>query len=149
MQLERKTLVAEHVELGAVIGDLLHHAARRPPPIADIAQLRWRMSRLLLAHLAKEDRLLHPMLQRSGDPAVAALSRRFEAEMGGLSDGFKAYMQDWDAGRIEARPDAFEAASRALAAALADRIRREETQLYRHIPGDRTAGEVDADVVRP
>lgn len=134
MQLQRETLVKEHAELAAVIGDLLHHAASRPPPIADLAQLRWRLSRLLLAHLAKEDRLLHPMLQRGDDPVAAALSRRFEEEMGGLSDGFKAYMQDWDAPRIAERPDAFEAATRGLAAALADRIHCEETQLYRHIP---------------
>jgi len=134
MALRRETLVEEHAELGAVVGDLRRRAALRPLPIADIAQLRWRLSRLLLAHLAKEDRLLHPMLQRAGNPVVAALSRRFEEEMGGLSDGFKAYMQDWDAPRIEAEPDAFETATRALAAALADRIHREETQLYRHIP---------------
>ncbi|MDJ0278338.1 hemerythrin domain-containing protein [Sphingomonas sp. 2R-10] len=134
MQLRRETLVAEHAELLAVIGDLLRHAARRPQPVADIAQLRWRLSRLLLAHLAKEDRLLHPMLQRGGDPVAAALSHRFEEEMGGLSDGFKAYMQDWDAQRIAADPGGFETATRSLATALSDRIRREETQLYRHIP---------------
>jgi iron-sulfur cluster repair protein YtfE (RIC family) len=149
MQLERHTLIAEHAELGAMLGDLLRHAARRPPPIADIAQVRWRMSRLLLAHLAKEDRLLHPLLQRSGDPAAVRLSQQFEAEMGGLSDAFKAYMQDWDAGRIEADPAAFEAASRALAAVLADRIRREETQLYRHIPAAPPARTVDAGRVAP
>ena len=141
MALRRETLVEEHAALGAVIGDLLRCAALRPLPFAELAQLRWRLSRLLLAHLAKEDRLLHPMLQRGADPVAAALSRRFEEEMGGLSDGFKAYMQDWDAPRIEAQPDAFETATRGLAAALADRIHREETQLYRHIP----MAKVDAD----
>ncbi len=144
MAIKRETLVEEHAGLIAIIGDLLRHAGHRPPPVAEIARLRWRLSRLLLAHLAKEDRMLHPMLQRGNDPAAAALSRRFEEEMGGLSDAFKAYMQDWDTARIEEDPGAFETASKALAAALADRIRREETQLYRHIPGEPAPAKVDA-----
>ncbi len=134
MALRRETLVKEHAELATVIGELVRHAARRPLSATDIAQLRWRLSRLLLAHLAKEDRLLHPMLQRGDDPVAAALSRRFEEEMGGLADGFKAYMQDWDAQQIADHPDAFETATKGFAATLSDRIRREETQLYRHIP---------------
>ncbi|PZT93153.1 MAG: hypothetical protein DI625_11290 [Sphingomonas sp.] len=148
MQLTRETLVDEHAELTAVIGELVEQAAQRPLPASAVAPLRWRLSRLLLAHLAKEDRLLHPLLQRGGDPVAAALSRRFEEEMGGLADAFKAYMHDWNGQQIADDPDGFETATRGLAAVLADRIRREETQLYRHIPGATPPAEVDAGALR-
>ncbi len=142
--IRRETLIDEHAAIEAVAADLLHHAAERPASIAAIARTRWQFSRLLLAHLAKEDRLLHPQLQRGGSPEAADLSRRFEAEMGGLAEAFKRFMTTWDGDRIAADPDAFERDALTIVTALSARIHREETQLYRHIPAPPDPREVDA-----
>ncbi len=142
--LDRETLVDEHAAIEAVAADLLVGAAQRPPDLVLLGQHRWRLSRLLLAHLAKEDRLLHPQLQRSDNAETVALSRRFEAEMGGLADAFKTFMATWDATAIADDPAGFEADARQVLTALADRIRREEMQLYRHIPPGPASHEVDA-----
>ena len=103
-----------------------------------------------LLRLAAQTALLEAeaLAEVGGDPVAAALSRRFEEEMGGLADAFKAYMHDWNGQQIADDPDGFETATRGLAAVLADRIRREETQLYRHIPGATPPAEVDAGALR-
>jgi len=137
------TLVAEHIAIETTAADLLLHAGQRPLDTAAIATTRWTLSRTLLAHLAKEDLLLYPMLRRSPVVAVADLARRSAEEVGGLSDGFKAYMRRWSGEAIARDPDGFERDTRTLVAALRDRVRHEESQLYRHIPGAATAPKVD------
>jgi len=136
-------LILEHMELASVAADLLCHAQARPIDPAAVAMARWSLSRQLLAHLATEDRLLYPMLRRSPDPRTAALADRFATELGGLADTFKAYMRHWTAERIARDADGFERDTRTLSAQLDERIRREEAELYRHIPDTRTAAKVD------
>lgn len=139
-------LMHEHLELAAAAAELLRHATVRPVDPAAIATARWSLSRQLFAHLATEDLLLYPMLRRSRDAATARLAERFAAELGGLADGFRDYMRRWDAERIGRDPEGFERETRTLAEQLGERIRREETELYRHIPDARTAPKVDVGV---
>jgi hypothetical protein len=146
--LDRKTLVDEHMALEAMAIDLSLHAQARPLDRGEIARTRWRLGRMLLAHLAQEDSVLHPLLQRGPCPVAAAMSRQLAHEMGGLADGFKAYIADWDGERMDADPDGFERATCDLVAALSDRIRVEETQLYRHIPDVTRPRTVDVGVRR-
>jgi len=136
-------LILEHMQLASIAADLLAHAAARPIDPASIAASRWSLSRQLLAHLATEDRVLYPMLRRSPDRATAALADRFAAELGGLADTFKDYMRHWTAERLARDPDGFERDTRGLSAWLDERIRREEAELYRHIPDMRTVATVD------
>lgn len=141
--LSHDTLVAEHIAIETIAADLRHLAGQRPLDTVAVARTRWMLSRTLLAHLAKEDLLLYPMLQRSAVAEVANLARRSAEEIGGLSDGFKAYMRRWTSEAIARDLDGFERATQAILAALHARIRREETQLYRHIPGTAAAPTVD------
>ncbi len=136
-------LILEHMELASIAADLLRRAEARPIDLTSIAASRWSLSRQLLAHLATEDRLLYPMLRRSPDRAAAALADRFANELGGLADTFKDYMRHWTAERIMHDPDGFERDTRALSKQLDERIRREEAELYRHIPDMRTVAKVD------
>ena len=137
------TLVAEHLEIEIGAADLLLHAGHRPlDPIA-IANSRWSFSRKLMAHLAKEDLLLYPMLRRSPQAEDAALAQRSIEEVGGLCDAFKDYMRRWTSDAMVADPDGFERDTQGLVAALRDRIQREESQLYRHIPGAPAEPKVD------
>ncbi len=136
-------LILEHLELASIAADLLRHAEARPIDPAAIATTRWSLSRQLLAHLATEDRLLYPMLRRSPDQATAALADRFAAELGGLAEMFKDYMRHWTAERMACDPDGFERDTRALSTQLDERIRREEAELYRHIPDPQMVAKVD------
>ncbi len=141
--LSHDTLVTEHIAIETIAADLRLLAGQRPVDTAAIASTRWMLSRTLLAHLAKEDRLLYPMLQRSPVAEVADLARQSVEETGGLSDGFKDYMRRWTGDAIARDLDGFERATQAILTVLHDRIRREETQLYRHIPGAAAAPKVD------
>ncbi|PXA91856.1 cation-binding protein [Nostoc sp. 3335mG] len=136
-------LILEHLQLASTAADLLRHAEARPIDPAGIATARWSLSRQLFAHLAKEDRLLYPLLRRSPDRATAALADRFAAELGGLADRFREYMCRWTAERIARDPDGFERDTRALSMQLDERIRREEAELYRHIPAMQAVATVD------
>lgn len=141
--LDYDTLVAEHLDIETTAADLLHHAGHRPLDAAAVATARWSLSRKLLAHLAKEDLLLYPMLQRSKVAGIADLARHSAQEVGGLCEAFKAYMRRWTGEAIAADPDGFERETRGIVAALHDRILREESQLYRHIQGAPAAPKVD------
>ncbi len=141
--LRAEDLIREHLQLASVAADLLRHAEARPIDPASIATTRWSLSRLLFAHLATEDRVLYPMLRRSADRKTAELADRFATELGGLADTFKGYMLDWTAERIQRDPDGFERDTRMLYARLGERIRREEAELYRHIPDTRSVAKVD------
>ncbi|KQM98247.1 hemerythrin domain-containing protein [Sphingomonas sp. Leaf25] len=142
--LHRDRLSEEHRAIEAVAAGLLGLCATRPLDPGAVARARWQLSRLLLAHLATEDQLLYPLLERDPSPEVANLSRRMQAQMGGLADAFKAYMRDWDGTALAADPDGFVHATRAVLAALGQRIRQEESQLYRHIPPPSAPRTVDA-----
>ncbi|MEH3039970.1 MAG: hemerythrin domain-containing protein [Sphingomonas paucimobilis] len=142
--LDPDNLLSEHLAIEGIAADLTHHAAQRPLDAAAVAKTRWALSRQLLAHLAKEDRLLYPRLQRSPDAAVAALADRFAAELGGLSDAFKQYMRHWTAESIATDADGFERDTHAVLHALRNRIHHEESELYRHIPRAPAAAKVDA-----
>ncbi len=142
--LHRDRLSDEHKAIEQIAATLLGLCAARPLDPAAVAPIRWQLSRLLLAHLATEDRLLYPLLERDPTPGVADLSRRMQVQMGGLADAFKTYMRDWDGTAIATDPDGFVHATRAVLAALSQRIRQEESQLYRHIPPPSTPRKVDA-----
>lgn len=141
--LSYERLMAEHMEIEIGAADLLLHAGRRPLDPTAIAKTRWSFSRKLMAHLTKEDLLLYPMLRRSPLPEVAALAERSVEESGGLRDAVKDYMRRWTSDSMAADPDGFERDTHVLLAALRERILREESQLYRHIPGAPASAKVD------
>lgn len=122
-------LKRQHVEIAKVarlLGATVANAAQPQP----IAALRWQLARLLMTHLAMEDRLFYPALQRMADSAARETGARFQTEMGGLGASFSTYMAHWSDDRVAADWPGFCAATRALLAALANRIEREDRQLY-------------------
>ena len=144
--LSYERLVAEHLEIEIEAADLLHHAGHRPLDPTAIANSRWSFSRKSMAHLAKEDVLLYPMLRRNPVAEVAALAAEAAGDVGGLRDAFKDYMRRWTSDGIAADPDGFDRDTRAIVAALRERVLREESQLYPHIPGAPAAAKVDGRV---
>lgn len=90
-----------------------------------------KLAGVLRIHLAQEDKVLYPQLMASPVPAVAETAQRFVAEMGQIGAVFTDYATRWrtieavlaDTGRLREE-------TKALFAALSDRIHRENTILY-------------------
>lgn len=124
-------LRTDHVELldicqlleGSITGD-------HPPSSVDLFGVRKRLTSKLIAHLKAEDWLLYPRLLDSEDSEIASTARRFVDELGGLGAAFNAYVEGWDAFRIEREWPAYQAETRGIIEALRCRISRENRELY-------------------
>ena len=101
----------------------------KPPAQLELFELRRELSSTLIAHLKAEDWVLYPRLLASSDAAIADTARTFNAEMGGLAAAYVAYTAQWSPDAIAADWAGYSAESRAIIAALSDRITRENRQL--------------------
>ncbi|WP_336969979.1 hemerythrin domain-containing protein [Sphingobium aromaticiconvertens] len=119
----------QHDEIGRAAGALVA-AVANPGQHQPIAALRWELARLLMTHLAMEDRLFYPAMQRLPNAEARATATAFQAEMGGLSDAFGTYMRNWTDDRVTAEWPAFCAETQTLLRTLAQRIERENSELY-------------------
>lgn len=128
--LKRATLSGEHDELSALADGILDQLATDPPDYEALGTLRWRLNRVLLLHLAKEDKLLYPRLSQHVSVEARRVAERFAVEMGGLAAAFTAYIMDWPIERAQRDWPVFATKTREVLAALQHRIRREERELY-------------------
>ena len=120
---------AELVTLAGEIGARLDPAALA----ADAGPARSLLSTLigkLTIHLAMEDKSLYPQLKSHPDPEVRASAERFDAEMAAMAPAVLAFGQRWTEAAIREDAAVFCEETRKLFAVLADRIKRENTQLY-------------------
>lgn len=122
-------LKRQHDEIGRVAQELAAAVANLDQH-QPIAALRWELARLLMTHLAMEDRLFYPAMQRLPDAEARATAAAFQTEMGGLSGTFAAYMRCWTDDRVTAEWPTFCVDTQNLLFALAQRIERENSQLY-------------------
>lgn len=108
---------------------------------SDASTARSALSRLagkLVLHLGAEDKYLYPDLMASGDEEVQKTAQEFVDEMGGIADAFTAYKDKWTtASAIQSNINGFIDETRAIYAALAKRIEKENKILYPMM--DRTA----------
>jgi iron-sulfur cluster repair protein YtfE (RIC family) len=119
----------QHAEILAVAKEVTQELAGK----ADPAALRKMLSNLagkLNFHLAMEDQALYPRLMERKDTEANAVATRFMNEMGGLGQAFTAYNSKWQVSAITADPAGFANETRAVFAALTQRIARENRELY-------------------
>ncbi|WP_404369805.1 hemerythrin domain-containing protein [Sphingomonas sp. MMS24-J45] len=128
--LNRDTLSKEHEELEALANKLLVEVDAVSPG-KDLSSLRWRLTHVLMVHLAKEDKVLYPRLLAR--PETRTVAKRFAEEMGDLGEAYKVYTAAWPIDRVEADWPGFGEATRKMMAALRRRIAREERDLYPRI----------------
>jgi hypothetical protein len=96
-----------------------------------IGLLLAKLNGLLRLHFLQEDHTLYPAMIGSSSAEAATVAKRFHGEIGGLGEAYRAFAERWpSAARIWAGRELFAAESRAIFAALADRIRREDEILY-------------------
>lgn len=85
----------------------------------------------LTLHLGTEDKVLYPELMSHKDATVAAMAKRFANEMASTAPVVVAYSQKWGtATAIKQDPAGFVKESKTIITTLADRIKRENTELY-------------------
>ena len=124
-------LRTDHVELFDIC-QLLEDsmAGDVPPSSVDLFGVRKKLTAKLIAHLKSEDWLLYPRLLESGDAQIASTARAFVEEMGGLASAFNAYVERWDAFRIEREWSQYKAETASIIETLRNRIVRENRELY-------------------
>lgn len=81
-------------------------------------------------HLAMEDQALYPRLLQVDDVKTRTMAKQFLTEMGGLGAAFEAYNSKWQVSAIRADRAGFAAETKAVFAALTQRITRENRELY-------------------
>lgn len=124
----------QHRELEAIVGAIAGPITNGTVA-KEAAEIRKNLSLLagkLTVHLGMEDNVLYPELAKSTDTAVSSTAAKFQAEMGGIKAAFTAYVGKWpSSAAIEADPKTFANDTLGIVKALADRIAREESDLYK------------------
>lgn len=121
-------LCRQHEELHVLAGQLSRAVANDRVPQA-LGALRWQFARLLMAHLALEDRIFYPGIQRMPDEQLRTAAQRLQIEMGPLAGAFSAYMSRWSDDRIAREWAGFCQDTREIVKSLMTRIDREERTL--------------------
>ncbi len=120
----------EHRELEALCGQLQTIVSGERADPAAVAMVRWRMCRLLLDHLAVEDRVIGDRLLGCGDTRLMALAWRYRHDFGGLGREFRDYLGHWPIERIARDWDRLRAETEHLLWRLATRAEMEERELF-------------------
>lgn len=93
----------------------------------------------LVLHLGAEDKVLYPELAAHKDASVAAMAKRFSVEMQETAKAVVAYNNKWGTPTaIKSNATEFIAETRNVLRILADRIKRENQELY--AAADKTEG---------
>ncbi|MCP4274293.1 MAG: hypothetical protein GY781_20415 [Gammaproteobacteria bacterium] len=103
----------------------------------DASKVRLLLSKLLgklAIHLAMEDQSLYPQMLDHTDERVKEMARKFMDEMGGLGEAVNAYRNKWPSDLpIQEEPAEFIAQTNEIFMALANRIERENRELYKMV----------------
>src|SRR3546814_10948858 len=93
-------LQRQHDEIEAMIARF-HQATADENIPQRLGPLRWQFARLLMAHLALEDRIFYPNMQRQQHDKLRGTAARIEREMAPLASDFAASLARWSDVRIE------------------------------------------------
>lgn len=113
-----------------MIADLLAKAVAQSSFPPGVGSLRWQLARQLMRHLALEDRILYPALQRSGDAQVRNVAAALQSETGSLAEVFARYMAAWSDDRVARQWSGFCVETQQILKVLSERIAREDRTLY-------------------
>lgn len=89
------------------------------------------LSRTITAHLAIEDRILYPLLRRSGNEAVASMAQDYQDGMKGIANAFLKFARHWsDAATLSRDPEQFRNEANVVLHDVHARIARENREFY-------------------
>ena len=122
----------QHAELAEIVKQI--ETALVPQKLtSDPSPVRPLLSSLigkLSIHLAMEDNALYPRLKDHANAEVRETATKFMTEMSGIKPVVEKYAQTWTDDAIRKNAQGFCTETRGLFTALADRIKRENTELY-------------------
>ncbi|MFO0546997.1 MAG: hemerythrin domain-containing protein [Polyangiaceae bacterium] len=102
-----------------------------PQRAAEITSTLSQMGALVKIHLSTEDKYMYPKLGAHADAKVRDLAHHYQREMGGLSEVFGSYLAKWHvADKLKQHPADFAAETKKVFSAVAQRIQKEDSELY-------------------
>lgn len=97
----------------------------------DIAHELKALSQVVTQHLAIEDRILYPSLERSGNPEMARMSRHYQNDMQGIASSFINFARRWSsASMLQKNPEGFRAEANTVLKRVHMRMVRENHEFY-------------------
>ncbi len=134
----------QHDEISQTVHRLAQATADRDNP-RSVGAIRWKLARELMAHLALEDRILYPAMQKSPDARIRATAATLQQETGAWADTFSRYMAAWCDDRVAREWADFCIETRGIIQALSERVDRENRHLY---PLAEAVQRIDARIAR-
>lgn len=123
-------LKSEHVALRLVTDELGRlTSGDAPVDPAALAACRWKLARLVIQHLANEDRQIYGRRYNPKSP-LGSSAKRLKEELGGLQASFQQHITRWTGQAVLADWRGYQADTRKLIDTLHHRIGREERELY-------------------
>ncbi|MCE1193171.1 hemerythrin domain-containing protein [Acidovorax sp.] len=105
-----------------------------------IAQGIVAMSGTIKLHLAVEDQVLYPALQRGGNPDLARMGRQYQSEMASIASAYDAFARRWNtAENVRRDPQGFREEANAVLRRVFERMQREDRDFYPRIEEEETA----------
>lgn len=96
-----------------------------------IAQQVTELGKLVTLHLAIEDRILYPAVQKATDTQIAAMGAAYQDEMKGIANRYIRFTNYWsEAQRVAEEPDAFRDAANTVLKDVYLRMQRENHEFY-------------------
>jgi hypothetical protein len=127
-------LLREHREITAIAARLRDALRSTTPDPEQLTACRWELAKAMMQHLAYEDRHPYLPLEAHPDPDVAAVAQRFKAHVADAQKEYEAHTARWTGAAMAADRRGYCVASIRQLQVLADRIRREERELFPLIP---------------
>lgn len=98
---------------------------------ADIARELQALAQVITQHLAVEDRILYPTLEKSGNEKVASMSAAYQEDMKGIASAFIRFSRQWSvAARLREQPETFRAEANIVLRQVHERLQRENREFY-------------------
>jgi hypothetical protein len=107
-----------------------------PCDMERLAASRWRLARMLLQHLALEERVIYRPLERDPRPAAVIVAQGFRCELERTFERYRAHMGFWTREKIEKDWRSYTLAVGHMVTFLMERQDREEAELYPLVNAD-------------
>ncbi|NYT86226.1 hemerythrin domain-containing protein [Pollutimonas harenae] len=97
----------------------------------EIARQVQALGSVITLHLAIEDRILYPSLQKGTDTGLAEMGKVYQEDMKGIASSFIAFARKWSVAKVVAeQAEAFRAEANTVLKVLHARMQRENTEFY-------------------
>ena len=122
----------------ATLRDLTH--AGVVPNAAEIARRIVAMSGTIKLHLAVEDQVLYPALQRGDNAELARMGRQYQSEMTSIASAYDAFARRWNtADGVRRDAQGFRNEANVVLRRVFERMQREDREFYPRIEEEETA----------